>query len=165
MSNWAAWQIAKALGICPREGWAGFEVLQPMYNLTKRQAEVELLPLALDARLGVIPYSPLGGGLLTGKYGVQARPDAGGSWKTPRLRFPDLQRVVLHPAGLGKDLSELLLRRGADGARMIENDGARTGRALVQGEDGGWHGHKFLNWAIMGQVVFFFIFLSLRARA
>jgi aryl-alcohol dehydrogenase-like predicted oxidoreductase len=48
-----------------------------MYNLTKRQVEVELLPLAADARLGVIPYSPLGGGLLSGKYGVAARPDEG----------------------------------------------------------------------------------------
>jgi aryl-alcohol dehydrogenase-like predicted oxidoreductase len=77
VSNWAAWQIAKALGISARAGWAPFACLQPMYNLTKRQAEVELLPLALDAGLGVIPYSPLGGGLLTGKYGVDRRPDSG----------------------------------------------------------------------------------------
>ena len=45
-----------------------------MYNLLKRQAEVELLPLAQSEGLGVIPYSPLGGGLLTGKYGVDRRP-------------------------------------------------------------------------------------------
>lgn len=76
-SNWAAWQIAKALGLAARAGWAPFACLQPMYNLTKRQAEVELLPLALDAGLGVIPYSPLGGGLLTGKYGLTRRPGAG----------------------------------------------------------------------------------------
>ena len=77
VSNWAAWQIAKALGRSEQAGWARFAVLQPMYNLTKRQAEVELLPLAQDAQLGVIPYSPLGGGLLTGKYGVQTRPERG----------------------------------------------------------------------------------------
>jgi len=68
VSNWAAWQIMKALGISARELLARFELIQPMYNLTKRQAEVEILPLAQSEQLGVIPYSPLGGGLLTGKY-------------------------------------------------------------------------------------------------
>ena len=68
VSNWAAWQIMKALGTAAYEHLARFELLQPMYNLTKRQAEVEILPLALSEKLGVIPYSPLGGGLLTGKY-------------------------------------------------------------------------------------------------
>jgi aryl-alcohol dehydrogenase-like predicted oxidoreductase len=48
-----------------------------MYNLVKRQAEVELLPLAASEGLGVITYSPLGGGLLTGKYGPSRRPDSG----------------------------------------------------------------------------------------
>lgn len=76
-SNFAAWQVAKALGISAKEGWARFECLQPMYNLVKRQAEVELLPLAQSEKLGVIPYSPLGGGLLTGKYGTDQRPESG----------------------------------------------------------------------------------------
>jgi aryl-alcohol dehydrogenase-like predicted oxidoreductase len=77
VSNFAAWQIAKALGISAKEGWARFECIQPMYNLVKRQAEVEILPLAESERLGVIPYSPLGGGLLTGKYGLSERPESG----------------------------------------------------------------------------------------
>jgi aryl-alcohol dehydrogenase-like predicted oxidoreductase len=77
VSNWAAWQIATALGLSALHHWTRFAVLQPMYNLVKRQAEVELLPLAQAAGLGVIPYSPLGGGLLTGKYGVGQRPAAG----------------------------------------------------------------------------------------
>ncbi len=76
-SNYAAWQVAKALGISAREGWARFECLQPMYNLAKRQAEVEILPMAQSENVGVIPYSPLGGGLLTGKYGKGHRPDTG----------------------------------------------------------------------------------------
>ena len=76
-SNFAAWQVAKALGISAREGWARFKVLQPMYNLVKRQAEVEILPMAQSEHLGVISYSPLGGGLLTGKYGTAARPASG----------------------------------------------------------------------------------------
>jgi len=77
VSNWAAWQIAKALGISAREGLARFECIQPMYNLTKRQAEVEILPLAQAEQMGVISYSPLGGGLLTGKYGAARRPERG----------------------------------------------------------------------------------------
>jgi aryl-alcohol dehydrogenase-like predicted oxidoreductase len=77
VSNWAAWQIATALGISVREGLARFELVQPMYNLVKRQAEVEILPLAQAEKLGVITYSPLGAGLLTGKYGSSTRPDSG----------------------------------------------------------------------------------------
>jgi aryl-alcohol dehydrogenase-like predicted oxidoreductase len=77
VSNWAAWQIAVALGVSAREGLARFQLIQPMYNLARRQAEVEILPLAAAAGLGVTPYSPLGGGLLTGKYGEAKRPESG----------------------------------------------------------------------------------------
>jgi aryl-alcohol dehydrogenase-like predicted oxidoreductase len=77
VSNWAAWQIAKALGISAGEGLARFECIQPMYNLVKRQAEVEILPLAQAERVGVISYSPLGGGLLSGKFGTTRRPESG----------------------------------------------------------------------------------------
>lgn len=77
VSNWSAWQIAKALGISAKEELARFELIQPMYNLVKRQAEVEILPLARSERMGVISYSPLGAGLLTGKYGVNKRPEQG----------------------------------------------------------------------------------------
>jgi len=76
-SNFAAWQVAKALGVSAREQWTAFACIQPMYNLVKRQAEVEILPQAQAEGLGVIPYSPLGGGLLTGKYGVERRPETG----------------------------------------------------------------------------------------
>jgi len=76
-SNFAAWQAAKALGISAARGWAPFYGLQPMYSLVKRQAEVEILPLALSEGLAVMPYSPLGGGLLSGKYGAGRRPESG----------------------------------------------------------------------------------------
>jgi aryl-alcohol dehydrogenase-like predicted oxidoreductase len=76
-SNFAAWQVEKALGISARHGWAGFTCIQPMYNLVKRQAEVEILPMAAAENLGVMTYSPLGGGLLTGKYGPDRRPASG----------------------------------------------------------------------------------------
>jgi aryl-alcohol dehydrogenase-like predicted oxidoreductase len=76
-SNFAAWQVTKALGLSAANAWAPFAVIQPMYNLIKRQAEVEILPMARSEGLGVISYSPLGGGLLTGKYGPGVRPEQG----------------------------------------------------------------------------------------
>lgn len=76
VSNWAAWQIATALGISARKELARFACLQPMYNLVKRQAEVEILPLAQAEELGVISYSPLGGGLLSGKYTARTSTEA-----------------------------------------------------------------------------------------
>jgi aryl-alcohol dehydrogenase-like predicted oxidoreductase len=83
VSNWAAWQIAVALGISAKEGLARFELIQPMYNLVRRQAEVEILPLAQAQKLGVITYSPLGGGLLTGKYSGGQRPANGRLIESP----------------------------------------------------------------------------------
>jgi aryl-alcohol dehydrogenase-like predicted oxidoreductase len=76
-SNYAAWQLAKGLGISQLRGWPRFDVIQPMYSLVKRQAEVEIFPLARAENLGVISYSPLGGGLLSGKYNAKDRPQSG----------------------------------------------------------------------------------------
>ena len=67
LSNFAAWQVMKAQAIAAEFG-TRIDVIQPMYSLVKRQAEVELLPMAADQGLAVCTYSPLGGGLLTGKY-------------------------------------------------------------------------------------------------
>jgi len=83
-SNWAAWQVAKALGISAKEGWARFECIEPMYNLVKRQAEVELFPMSLSENIGVIVYSPLAAGLLSGKF------SGGQSNKTGRIVEKDL---------------------------------------------------------------------------
>lgn len=76
-SNYAAWQVATGLGISERHGWPRFDVIQPMYSLVKRQVEAEILPLARAAELGVITYSPVGGGLLSGKYAPGTRPKKG----------------------------------------------------------------------------------------
>jgi aryl-alcohol dehydrogenase-like predicted oxidoreductase len=67
-SNYAAWQIMRARAISKREGWSPIRCIEPLYNLLKRQAEVEIMPMAASEKLGVITYSPLAGGLLTGKY-------------------------------------------------------------------------------------------------
>lgn len=76
-SNFAAWQVAKALGIQEKNGWGKLCSIQPMYNLVKRQAEVELLPLAEAENLAVLSYSPLAAGLLTGKYSGVNEPETG----------------------------------------------------------------------------------------
>ncbi len=68
VSNFAAWQVMKARRVAEDLG-IEVDFLQPMYNLVKRQAEVEILPMAVSEGVRVCPYSPLGGGLLTGKYG------------------------------------------------------------------------------------------------
>jgi aryl-alcohol dehydrogenase-like predicted oxidoreductase len=77
VSNFSAWQTSRAIGVAARNGWAPVGCIQPMYNLVKRQAEVEILPMAHGEGIGVLPYGPLGGGLLAGKYGPGARPDTG----------------------------------------------------------------------------------------
>jgi aryl-alcohol dehydrogenase-like predicted oxidoreductase len=76
-SNYAAWQVAHALGVQALHGLSPFVAVQPMYNLAKRTAEIELLPMAHTLGVAVVPYSPTGGGLLTGKYGAQRRPERG----------------------------------------------------------------------------------------
>jgi aryl-alcohol dehydrogenase-like predicted oxidoreductase len=68
LSNWAAWQVQQALGAQEANRWARIQAIQPMYNLVKRQAEVEILPMAAANGVSVFPYSPAAAGLLSGKY-------------------------------------------------------------------------------------------------
>ncbi len=68
LSNMAAWQYMKAVGITRQHNYAPIACVQPMYSLLKRQCESEILPMAKSEGLGVFSYSPLGGGILTGKY-------------------------------------------------------------------------------------------------
>lgn len=67
VSNFAAWQVMKAQAVAATFG-TRIDAIQPMMNLLKRQVEVEILPMAADQRIAVFAYSPLAGGLLTGKY-------------------------------------------------------------------------------------------------
>jgi aryl-alcohol dehydrogenase-like predicted oxidoreductase len=68
LSNYPAWQVALTLGICDHLGLYRIVSVQPRYNLLYREIEAELLPLCRDQGLAVIPYNPLAGGFLTGKY-------------------------------------------------------------------------------------------------
>jgi aryl-alcohol dehydrogenase (NADP+) len=76
-SNFAAYQVARALGRSEVLGAVRFDSVQPRYNLLFRQIERELLPLCREEGLGVIPYNPLAGGLLSGKHRRESGPTAG----------------------------------------------------------------------------------------
>ncbi|MGE4482319.1 aldo/keto reductase [Acidocella sp.] len=69
VSNWAAWKIAKALGLSEAKGYARFEALQAYYSIAGRDLERELVPLMNAETLGLLVWSPLAGGYLSGKYG------------------------------------------------------------------------------------------------
>jgi aryl-alcohol dehydrogenase-like predicted oxidoreductase len=71
-SNYTAWQLAKALGLAAMRGWEPFVSLQPEYSLITRDIEREILPLCKVDGLAVLPWSPLAGGILTGKYSRDA---------------------------------------------------------------------------------------------
>lgn len=86
ISNFSAWRTEKALALAREHGYAAPECIQPMYSLVKRQAEVEILPMAAAERLGVFPYSPLGGGLLTGKYTGESKSAKGRLTENERYR-------------------------------------------------------------------------------
>ncbi len=77
VSNHPAWQVALALGKSDARGLARFVSVQPRYNLLFRELERELFPLCAAEGLGVIPYNPLAGGLLTGKHDPSAPPGKG----------------------------------------------------------------------------------------
>lgn len=68
VSNYAAWQLAKALGISERLGLEKFCVYQGYYNIAARELEHEIIPLSVDQNVGITVWSPLAGGFLTGKY-------------------------------------------------------------------------------------------------
>ncbi|MCS4270256.1 MULTISPECIES: aldo/keto reductase [Raoultella] len=83
ISNWAAWQIVKALGIAERLGLARFASLQAYYTIAGRDLERELVPMMQSEGLGLMVWSPLAGGLLSGKYTRDGQGEAGGR----RLEF------------------------------------------------------------------------------
>jgi aryl-alcohol dehydrogenase-like predicted oxidoreductase len=74
LSNYAGWQIQKAVDLCEFRGWATPVTLQPQYNLLAREIEWEVVPACASTGLGLLPWSPLGGGWLTGKYDRGSRP-------------------------------------------------------------------------------------------
>jgi aryl-alcohol dehydrogenase-like predicted oxidoreductase len=90
VSNWAAWQIVKALGLAERLGLSRFESLQAYYTLAGRDLERELIPMLASEGVGLMVWSPLAGGLLSGKFG-RDRTGQEGSRRTS-FDFPPVDR-------------------------------------------------------------------------
>jgi aryl-alcohol dehydrogenase-like predicted oxidoreductase len=68
VSNYASWQLQKSVDVARHRGWEPFVALQPLYNLIDREIEHELVPVCRNEGVGIIPWAPLRGGWLTGKY-------------------------------------------------------------------------------------------------
>jgi len=93
-SNYAGWQLMKALAIADARGYERFAAQQVYYSLEARDAEYELVPLSVDQGLGILVWSPLAGGLVSGKYRRHASPSEGtrqvsGTWHEPPVRNQD----------------------------------------------------------------------------
>ncbi|MCO4760298.1 MAG: aldo/keto reductase [Myxococcales bacterium] len=106
VSNYSAWQTSKALGQQRTQGWAPLVATQPMYNLLKRQAEAEILPMAADEGIAVFPYSPLAGGYLTGKYRSGARTTTGRIATNPMYSVRYAANAYQHSADRFVDFAE-----------------------------------------------------------
>ncbi len=89
VSNWAAWQIMKALGISERLGLARFDSLQAYYTIAGRDLEREVVPMLNSENVGLMVWSPLAGGLLSGKYGRHEQAEAGSRRTT--FDFPPVE--------------------------------------------------------------------------
>jgi aryl-alcohol dehydrogenase-like predicted oxidoreductase len=143
-SNHTGWQLQKAIDLARHHGWEPYACLQPLYNLLDRQTEWDLIPVCLAEGVGVIPWSPLRGGWLSGKYrrGMSAPvegtrvatmsetdPDWGETWQRYDNEFTWRVLDALHEVAerTGKSPAQValrwLLQRPAVTAPII---GART---------------------------------------
>jgi aryl-alcohol dehydrogenase-like predicted oxidoreductase len=115
-SNYAGWQMTKALGVSDRLGYQRFVSQQIFYSLQAREAEYELIPAAIDQGVGILVWSPLAGGLMSGKY-RRDQPGPEGSrhltdWNEPPVRDPDQLYDIVDA------LVEIAERRGASAAQV-----------------------------------------------
>ena len=110
VSNWAAWQIAKAIGLSERHNLARFVSLQAYYTIAGRDLERELVPMIESEGLGLLPWSPLAGGLLSGKFSRED--EKGGTGRRATFDFPPVDRDrayavidAMRPIAEGKGVS------------------------------------------------------------
>ncbi|MGH9359056.1 MAG: aldo/keto reductase [Terriglobia bacterium] len=164
VSNYAAWQVAEIHCLCQRRGTKAPYVSQPMYNLLARGIEEEYIPFCKSFEVAMIPYNPLAGGLLTGKYSGARTPVAGGRFDNNPMyqkrywhedyfaAVEDLKRIA---ADEGKTLVELSLQwlltqpqvdsviLGASRLEQLEEnlracDGGRLGDEVLRRCDAVW---------------------------
>lgn len=141
-SNYAGWQLMKALAVADAHGFERFAAQQVYYSLEARDAEYELVPVAVDQGLGILVWSPLAGGLLSGKYRRSGSPSEGtrqvsGTWNEPPVRDQDklydtIEALVdiasVHSASPAQVALAWLLGRPAVTSLII---GARTDEQLA----------------------------------
>jgi aryl-alcohol dehydrogenase-like predicted oxidoreductase len=144
VSQYAAWQIAQTMGVAALHGWESLVSVQPEYSLVSRGAERELLPLARQSNLAVMPWSPLGGGILTGKYrpgeavpedsrAAQASPAAGMVQDRLSTQVLVLEQVQRTAAALEKTAAQVALNWVLDSPGVTSPVvGARTVEQLQQ---------------------------------
>ncbi|WP_186083940.1 aldo/keto reductase [Burkholderia gladioli] len=101
VSNWQAWRIAKALGVAERRGYARFESVQAYYSIAGRDLEREMVPMMNEEKVGLMVWSPLAGGLLSGKYGPGSNDNEG---RRATFDFPPVDKdrawacvAAMHP--------------------------------------------------------------------
>jgi aryl-alcohol dehydrogenase-like predicted oxidoreductase len=88
VSNWPAWRIAKANGLASRHGFARFETVQAYYSIAGRDLEREIAPMLTEEKMGLLVWSPLAGGLLSGKFG----PDSTSEGRRAKFDFPPVDK-------------------------------------------------------------------------
>jgi aryl-alcohol dehydrogenase-like predicted oxidoreductase len=155
-SNYAGWQLMKALAIADSRGFERFSAQQVYYSLEARDAEYELVPLSIDQGLGILVWSPLAGGLVSGKYRRDASPSEqtrqlSGQWHEPPVRdrekLYDTIEVLLDVAGshgaspaqvalawlLGRPAVTSLIIGARTDEQLLDNLGAAA-LALTPGE-------------------------------
>jgi 1-deoxyxylulose-5-phosphate synthase len=113
-SSMHSWQFAKALYIADLHGWTRFVSMQPHYNLIYREEEREMIPLCLDQKIAVIPWSPLARGLLTGNRSKERN-------ETLRARTDQFGKLLYHSDTdfeIANRVTELATKRGISGAQV-----------------------------------------------
>ncbi|MGH9405946.1 MAG: aldo/keto reductase [Terriglobia bacterium] len=114
VSNYAAWQVAEIHCVSERRGYQAPHVSQPMYNLLARAIEEEYVPFCKRYEVAIVPYNPLAGGLLTGKYTAGRDPKAGGRFNnnklyTDRYWHEDYFSAVEELSGVARDTGKTLV--------------------------------------------------------
>lgn len=108
-SNYAAWELMKALGVSERKGYVSYISTQTSYSLADRTPEQELVPFCLDQGVGIIPYFPLAGGILSGKYSTSG--DAPSNSRA--VTDPNFRRFFKEGTlSLGQAVSQLAAAQG-----------------------------------------------------
>jgi aryl-alcohol dehydrogenase-like predicted oxidoreductase len=102
-SNWQAWKIATALGICEFRNLARLDTLQAYYSIAGRDLEREILPLLESERVGLLVWSPVAGGLLSGKYSRTHQTPADSGRINYDFPIVDKERTLEDPRRVGSD--------------------------------------------------------------